>query len=260
MFGAGTWVTLRVAAARRTCRIRLPHGVTVHRPLSRPASASGLVLPTMWSSKASCSPFPRSGSARSCVSSASHSSSRCGRSIRLNCLPCRAAGQEPPPRTRRSRAPRLMSSSHGCETEPPTAVLADQARCTDRTLTCNPFAITKLGSLSANASVAISWMPSRNGSSPVGSCDNLSSSSVVAGGSFGRHGEALSRARVLKPSACRTVTCSLSGSPPSTAGSGLWCVEHSVLIAAWHLPTHDVEHAELGGQCFHERIGRARQT
>ncbi|MEU1276559.1 IS110 family transposase [Streptomyces sp. NPDC005799] len=40
----------------------------------------------------------------------------------------------------------------------------------------------------------------------------------------------------------------------------LVAVEHSVLIAMWHMLVHDVEYADLGGQYFLERTGRARQT
>ncbi|MFF4410863.1 IS110 family transposase [Streptomyces sp. NPDC001404] len=40
----------------------------------------------------------------------------------------------------------------------------------------------------------------------------------------------------------------------------LVAVEHSVLIAIWHMLTHEVEYADLGGQYFLERTGRARQT
>jgi transposase len=40
----------------------------------------------------------------------------------------------------------------------------------------------------------------------------------------------------------------------------LVALEHSVLIAMWHMLIHDVEYADLGGQYFLERTGRARQT
>ena len=40
----------------------------------------------------------------------------------------------------------------------------------------------------------------------------------------------------------------------------LVALEHSILIAVWHMFTHDTEYADLGGQYFIERTGRARQT
>ncbi|MEU8974418.1 transposase, partial [Streptomyces monashensis] len=40
----------------------------------------------------------------------------------------------------------------------------------------------------------------------------------------------------------------------------LVALEHSILIAIWHMFTHDAEYADLGGHYFIERTGRARQT
>ncbi len=40
----------------------------------------------------------------------------------------------------------------------------------------------------------------------------------------------------------------------------LVALEHSILTAVWHMFTHDAEYADLGGQYFVERTGRARQT
>jgi len=40
----------------------------------------------------------------------------------------------------------------------------------------------------------------------------------------------------------------------------LVAVEHSILTAVWHMFTHDTAYADLGGQYFIERTGRARQT
>lgn len=40
----------------------------------------------------------------------------------------------------------------------------------------------------------------------------------------------------------------------------LVALEHSILIAIWHMFTHDTEYADLTGQYFLERTGRARQT
>ncbi|TFE51795.1 IS110 family transposase, partial [Streptomyces sp. ICN441] len=40
----------------------------------------------------------------------------------------------------------------------------------------------------------------------------------------------------------------------------LVALEHSILTAVWHMFTHDAEYADLGGQYFIERTGRARQT
>ncbi len=40
----------------------------------------------------------------------------------------------------------------------------------------------------------------------------------------------------------------------------LVALEHSILIAVWHMFTHDTGYTDLGGQYFVERTGRARQT
>jgi transposase len=40
----------------------------------------------------------------------------------------------------------------------------------------------------------------------------------------------------------------------------LVALEHSILISVWHMFTHDTAYADLGGQYFLERTGRARQT
>jgi transposase len=40
----------------------------------------------------------------------------------------------------------------------------------------------------------------------------------------------------------------------------LVALEHSILIAVWHMFTHDIEYADLGGGYFLERTGRTRQT
>ncbi|MFE7117206.1 IS110 family transposase [Streptomyces sp. NPDC057654] len=40
----------------------------------------------------------------------------------------------------------------------------------------------------------------------------------------------------------------------------LVALEHSILVSVWHMFTRDVEYADLGGQYFLERTGRARQT
>ncbi|WP_282699758.1 IS110 family transposase [Streptomyces sp. CC219B] len=40
----------------------------------------------------------------------------------------------------------------------------------------------------------------------------------------------------------------------------LVALEHSILIAVWHMFTDDVEYADLGGDHFLHRVGRARQT
>lgn len=40
----------------------------------------------------------------------------------------------------------------------------------------------------------------------------------------------------------------------------LVAVEHSILIAAWHMFTHDIEYHDLGGDHFLERTGKTRQT
>jgi transposase len=40
----------------------------------------------------------------------------------------------------------------------------------------------------------------------------------------------------------------------------LVALEHSILIAIWHMFTHDTEYADLGGDYFLHRAGRARQT
>ncbi|MDQ4025564.1 MAG: transposase, partial [Actinomycetota bacterium] len=40
----------------------------------------------------------------------------------------------------------------------------------------------------------------------------------------------------------------------------LVALEHSILIAIWHMLTHDLEYADLGGDYFLHRTGRARQT
>ncbi|WHM40915.1 IS110 family transposase [Streptomyces sp. BPTC-684] len=37
-------------------------------------------------------------------------------------------------------------------------------------------------------------------------------------------------------------------------------LEHSILIAIWHMLTHDVPHADLGGDYFLERTGKTRAT
>jgi len=52
--------------------------------------------------------------------------------------------------------------------------------------------------------------------------------------------------------------------PAVIARRGKWralvALEHSILIAVWHMFTHDTEYADLTGQYFLERTGRARQT
>ncbi|MFJ9121312.1 IS110 family transposase [Streptomyces sp. NPDC102394] len=40
----------------------------------------------------------------------------------------------------------------------------------------------------------------------------------------------------------------------------LVALEHSILISVWHMFTNDVEYADLGGDYFLHRVGRARQT
>ncbi|MFG2794712.1 IS110 family transposase [Streptomyces sp. NPDC048419] len=40
----------------------------------------------------------------------------------------------------------------------------------------------------------------------------------------------------------------------------LVALEHSILIAVWHMFTNDAEYADLGGDYFLHRVGRARQT
>ncbi|MFC9915935.1 transposase [Streptomyces sp. NPDC127197] len=40
----------------------------------------------------------------------------------------------------------------------------------------------------------------------------------------------------------------------------LVALEHSILIAVWHMFTRDTAYADIGGQYFLERTGRARQT
>jgi transposase len=40
----------------------------------------------------------------------------------------------------------------------------------------------------------------------------------------------------------------------------LVALEHSILIAVWHMLSHDVAYADLGGDHFLQRTGRARQT
>ncbi|MFJ7911409.1 IS110 family transposase [Kitasatospora sp. NPDC096204] len=40
----------------------------------------------------------------------------------------------------------------------------------------------------------------------------------------------------------------------------LVAVEHSILIAVWHMFTHDIEYHDLGGDYFLERTGKTRQT
>ena len=42
--------------------------------------------------------------------------------------------------------------------------------------------------------------------------------------------------------------------------SALVALEHSILIAVWHMFTHDTEYTDLGGQYFLEHTSRARQT
>jgi transposase len=37
-------------------------------------------------------------------------------------------------------------------------------------------------------------------------------------------------------------------------------LQHSILIATWHMLTHDREYADLGGDYFVERTGRVRAT
>ncbi|MDH6145747.1 transposase [Kitasatospora sp. GP30] len=40
----------------------------------------------------------------------------------------------------------------------------------------------------------------------------------------------------------------------------LVALEHTILIAVWHMFTHDIEYHDLGGDYFLERTGKARQT
>ncbi|MFE7122273.1 IS110 family transposase [Streptomyces sp. NPDC057654] len=40
----------------------------------------------------------------------------------------------------------------------------------------------------------------------------------------------------------------------------LVALQHSILVSVWHMFTRDAEYADLGGQYFLERTGRARQT
>lgn len=40
----------------------------------------------------------------------------------------------------------------------------------------------------------------------------------------------------------------------------LVALEHSILVAVWHTFTNDIEYHDLGGDCFLERTGEARQA
>lgn len=40
----------------------------------------------------------------------------------------------------------------------------------------------------------------------------------------------------------------------------LVALQHSILIAIWHMLTHDVPHADLGGDYFLELTGKTRAT
>ncbi|MGV9454422.1 transposase [Streptomyces sp. NPDC003635] len=101
----------------------------------------------------------------------------------------------------------------------------------------------------------------------AGVCPDYHQSGGRTGSGKTRHGDpclkaALGQAAVSAPRTKDTYLAARCRRIVARRGSekrALVALEHSILIVVWHVFTHDTEHADVTGQYFIERTGRARR-